>query len=245
MIFYVEIFFMALILSTLFALWGIGFAIAFVPILSFFWLPFNEAKAIWLFLNSISTWTGAIRNWKKKVLDLKFAGILTIFSLLWAVVWSYLSKYVPVNIVKILFAVFLVFSIIMMLFWKKKEKINNKWNYWLIWIMWLSVWIVSWLLWVGGWAIFVPLLVLIWYDAKYVSRNMSFIIAISTFGWFLTYLSFVHIDWILLAITTVASIIWGWFGNFLMNEKMKSQQIKWVLAGLLVIIVTKLIWGLI
>ena len=245
MTFYVEMFFIALILSTLFALWGIGFAIAFVPILHFFWLPFNNAKAIWLFLNSISTWTGAIRNWKKKVLDLKFAGILTVFSLGWAVIWSYLSKYMPVDIVKILFAVFLVFSIIMMLFWKKKEKFNDKWNYLLIWIMGLSVWIVSWLLWVGGWAIFVPLLVLIGYDAKYVSRNMSFIIAVSTFWWFLTYLSFVHIDWTLLAITTVASIIWGWFGNFLMNEKLETKHIRRILAWLLLIIAGKLIWGLI
>ncbi len=111
--------------------------------------------------------------------------------------------------------------------------------------MWLSVWIVSWLLWVGGWAIFVPLLVLIGYDAKYVSRNMSFIIAVSTFWWFLTYLSFVHIDWTLLAITTVASIIWGWFGNFLMNEKLETKHIRRILAWLLLIIAGKLIWGLI
>ena len=247
MTFYVEMFFIALILSTLFALWGIGFAVAFVPILNFFWLPFNEAKAIWLFLNSVSTWTGAFRNWRKKVLDLKFAGILTIFSLIWTVIWSYLSKYVPVNIVKILFALFLIFAIFMILFGKGKKNITSGWSRDILiwWIIWFVVWIVSWLLWIGGWNVFIPLLIMVWYDVKYVARNMSFIIAVSTFGWFLTYLSLVHIDWTLLAVTTVASIIWGWFGNFLMNEKLQTKHIRRILAGLLAIIAIKLIWGLI
>ena len=243
--FYIEIFWIAFLLSTLFSLWGIGFAVAFVPILSFLWFPFSEAKAIWLFLNSISTWTGAFRNWKKKVLDFKFGIFLTVSSFIWAIIWSYLSKYVPVHIVKILFAVFLVFSVLMLLWWKKKKEFKLENNEILISTIALIVWIISWLLWVWGGAIMVPLLVLIWFDAKYVSRNISFVIAISTFWWFLTYISYVKIDWIVLLVATIASFLWGWLWNHLMNEKLNTNHIKKILALLLLILAGKLIYWLI
>lgn len=243
-IFYLEIFSIAFILSTLFALWGIWFAIAFVPILHFLWYDFNVAKAIWLFLNSVSTWTWALRNWKKRVLDLRFASILTVFSLVWAVIWSRLSKYVPVKYVKILFVIFLLFSIFMFLWWKKKQEFHFTWHWVVNGSIWFLVWVLSWLLGVWWWAIMVPLLVLIWYDAKYVARNISFVIAVSTFWWFLTYLSIVKLDWILLIVATVASILWGWLGNFLMNEKLKVHHIRRILAFLLFLIAIKMIWSL-
>ncbi len=243
--FYTEIFWIAFLLSTLFSLWWIGFAVAFVPVLSFLWFPFNEAKAIWLFLNSVSTWTWAFRNWKKKVLDLKFWFFLTISSFIWAIIWSYLSKYVPVHIVKILFAVFLVFSVLMLLWGKKKKEFKLENNEILISTIAFIVWIISWLLWVWGWAIMVPLLVLIGFDAKYVSRNISFIIAVSTFWGFLTYISYVKIDWILLLVATIASFFWGWLWNHLMNEKLNTNHIKKILALLLLILAGKLIYWLI
>jgi uncharacterized membrane protein YfcA len=233
------------VLSTLFALWGMGFAIAFVPILDFLWYDFNAAKAIWLFLNSISTWTWAIRNWKKWVLDFKFVSIITVFSLIWAVLWSYLSKYIPVRYVKILFVIFLLFSVFMMLWDKKKKEFNLTWNWIINWIIWFFVWLLSGLLGVGWWAVLVPLLVLIWYDPKYVARNVSFVIAVSTFWWFLTYFTIVKIDWILLVVASVASILWGWLWNYLMNEKLKIHHIKLVLAFLLLILAIKMIWSLI
>ncbi len=244
-LFYSEIFGIAFILSTIFALWGIWFAIAFVPILHFLWYDFNVAKAIWLFLNTVSTWTWAFRNWKKWVLDLRFAISLTVFSLIWAVIGSYLSKYIPVYYVKWLFVTFLLFSIFMFLWWKKKQEFKFLWNWLINGMIWFFVWIVSWLLWVGGWAIMVPLLVLIWYDAKYVARNISFVIAVSTFGWFLTYLAIVKIDWVLLTITTIASILWGWLWNYLMNEKLKVYHIRLILAFLLFLIALKMIWSLV
>jgi len=235
---------LAFLLSTLFALGGIWFAVAFVPILSFFWLHFDAAKAIGLFLNSVSTWIWSFRNWRKKVLDIRFALILTIPAFVWAVIWSYLSKYVPVHIVKILFACFLVFSVVMLLWWKKKKGFKLEHNETLVWIIALSVWTLSWLLGVGGWAILVPLLVLIGFDAKYVARNISFVIAVSTFGWFLTYISFIKLDWILLIITTIASLFGWWLWNYLMNEKLNQKHIRIVLAILLLIIAWKLIWKL-
>jgi len=243
-IFYTEMFFIALFLSTLFALGGIWFAVAFVPILNFFWLDFNAAKAIGLFLNSVSTWIWSFRNWRKKVLDIKFALILTIPAFVWAVIWSYLSKYVPVHIVKILFACFLIFSVIMLLWGKKKKEFQLENNEILVWIIALSVWIVSWLLGVGGWAVLVPLLVLIGFDTKYVARNISFVIAVSTFGWFLTYVSFVKLDLVLLAVTTIASLLGWWLWNHLMNEKLNQKHIRIVLAILLLILAWKLIWKL-
>jgi uncharacterized membrane protein YfcA len=100
-------------------------------------------------------------------------------------------------------------------------------------------------LWIWWGAILVPLLILIWFDVKYITRNISSVIAVSTFGWFLTYISFVKLDWILLLIASIASILGGLLWNHLMNEKIKAHHIKYILALLLIIVACKLIWWLI
>ena len=78
--FYIEIFFITLILSTLFALGGVGSATALVPILHFMGLEFNFEKAIGLFVNISTTVTATIMNIKRKVLDMS---LLFLLQFLW------------------------------------------------------------------------------------------------------------------------------------------------------------------
>ncbi len=121
--FYIEIFAVTFILSTLFALGGIGSATALVPILDMIGLNFNFAKAVGLFVNTSTTITSSIMNIKRKVLDIKFAFPLAISLALTAPIGAYLSKFIPEHFVKTLFILFLFFAGSMILFGKKEKNL--------------------------------------------------------------------------------------------------------------------------
>nr|WP_231988927.1 sulfite exporter TauE/SafE family protein [Nitratiruptor tergarcus] len=104
---YIAYFLLTLVLSTLFAMGGVGSAIALVPILHFFGLEFNLSKAIGLFVNTSTTITATIMNIKRRVLDVRFAFPLAISLALFAPIGAYFSKVVPENLVKSIFIVFL------------------------------------------------------------------------------------------------------------------------------------------
>ena len=59
---------------------------------------------------------------------------------------------------------------------------------------------------------FMPLLILLGFDAKKAAYAISFVIPFSTLGAFATYISFVNMDWVLLGVVSVAAIIGGYLG---------------------------------
>jgi len=232
----------------LFSLWGVWFAVVFVPVLNLLWIPLNVAKAIWLFTNSVSTWISSFMNWKRKVLNLKFGLYLAISTMIWSIIWSYLSKYIDVKVIKVIFVVMLTFSLFMM-FYKSKLK-EKKWKEYIkpnIFVMIWSfiIWCFSWLLGIWWGLFLVPLLVLSGYDAKFVSRNISLVIFLSCIVWFLTYLTFVKVDYILLLISSVGALIGWYLGNWVMHYKLDQNKVRYILIILILIVILKLLKWLI
>ena len=241
--FYAEVFFITLILSTFFALGGVGSAVALVPILHWMGVEFNFAKAIGLFVNTTTTFTATIMNIKRKVLDIKFALPLAISLSVFAPIGAYFSKYVPEKDVKFLFVAFLIFSGSMILFGKKEQKFEYK-KTWVIVLMGIFVGFLSGLLGVGGGGILLPAMILLGYDAKKVAVTMSFVLPFSTFAAFLTYMSVTKIDWILLLVATSAAILGGYIGNYIMHFHLNQKQIKKIIGVLLYLIAIKMFIGL-
>ncbi len=241
--FYIEIFIITFILSTFFALGGIGSATALVPILDMIGLNFNFAKAIGLFVNTSTTITSSIINIKRKVLDIKFAFPLAISLALTAPIGAYLSKFIPEYFVKSLFILFLFFAGSMILFGKKEKKFNYT-KPWVMVILGSIVGIISGLLGVGGGSLLMPILILLGFDAKKVAVAMSFVIPFSTFTAFLTYASMIKIDWLLLGITTIAAILGGYIGNYIMHFHLNQKQIKKLIGVLLYLIAIKMLISL-
>ena len=241
--FYIEVFFITLLLSTFFALGGMGSAVALVPILNFLGISFNTSKAIGLFVNTSTTLTATLMNLKRKTLNIKEALPLALSMAFLAPVGAILSKYIPEHIVKILFALFLTFSASMILFGKKEKKFNKVTIQFMI-LLGSFVGILSGLLGVGGGAIVVPSLIMMGMDAKKVAVITSFVIPFSTFTAFLTYLSITKIDFYLLLIATAAAILGGYIGNHIMHFKLNQKQIKKIIAIMLYILAIKMIWNL-
>ena len=238
---YILYFFITLILSTLFSMGGAGAGIAMIPILNFLGIELNLAKMVGLFIGFTTTFTSSVMNFKRKVLDIKFALPLALTLLIFAPIGAQLSKFVDKGIVKLLFAIFLVISASMMMFFKKKAKANLQTPFILA-ITGVIIGLLSGLLGVGGGNMLLPILVLFGYEPKKVAVTVSFVVPFSAFTSFLSYASFVKIDWILLTVAAIGAIVGGYLGNYLMHFKLTQSQIKKVIAVILYILALKMLW---
>jgi uncharacterized membrane protein YfcA len=223
---------------------GVGSATALVPILHFLGIEFNLSKAIGLFVNTSTTITATIMNIKRKVLDIKFAMPLALILAFTAPIGAKLSEYIPEIYVKYLFTGFLFFAGSMILFGKKEAKFKFT-KTWIMIIIGMFVGILSGLLGIGGGSLLLPILILLGFDAKKLAIAMSFVIPFSTFTAFLTYLHIVKMDWILLLSATIAAILGGYIGNYIMHFHLNQQQIKKIIGILLYLIGIKMLWSLI
>jgi len=236
-------FILTLVLSTLFAMGGVGSAIVLVPTFNMMGIPLNLAKAIGLFINTSSTITASIMNFFRGVLDIKFATPLILAILIATPMGAWSSKYIPVEIVKWVLVAFLITASILLLYTKRETKIVYD-KSWILFLIGFVVGVISGMIGVGGGALIMPLLILLGFDAKKAAYAVSFIIPFSSLGAFFTYLSFVKMDWILLSVVTVAAIIGGYLGDKIMHYKLNSNQVKKLIAILLLILAIKMIMGL-
>ncbi|HIQ50974.1 MAG TPA: sulfite exporter TauE/SafE family protein [Nautiliaceae bacterium] len=234
----IEIFFLSFILSSLFAIGGMGSAIALIPILHFIGIEFNVSKVIGLFVNTATTITSTLINIKRKILDIKVAIPLAISLSIFAPIGALFSKEVPIDLIKFLFSIFLFFSATL-IFIKKEQKLKIT-NKWIMVSLGMVVGFISGLLGIGGGALLMPALIFLGFDAKKMAIILSFVIPFSTFFAFLTYLSFVKVDWTLLIAALFGAIIGGYVGNYIMHFKLNQRQIKKLIALFLYIIAIKM-----
>jgi len=243
LIYYATYFGLTLIFSTVFAMGGVGSAIALVPLFNMFGMPLNLSKAIGLFINSSSTITASIMNFFRGVLDFRFAMPLVISILVATPVGAWFSQYVPKIIVEWLLTFFVIAAAALLIYTKREAKFNYT-KTWILYVIGGSVGLLSGLIGVGGGSLIMPILILLGYDAKKAAYAVSFVIPFSTLGGFFTYLSFVHMDWILLGVVTVAAIIGGYLGDFIMHYKLTPAQIKKLIAFVLIILAIKMLFKL-
>lgn len=240
---YALYFFLTLGFATLFSMGGVGSAIALVPTFSMMGLPLNLAKAIGLFINSASTITASFMNFFRGVLDIKFALPLIISILIATPIGAYSSQYIQKEIVEWILVAFLLISATLLIFSKRESKVVYD-KAWILYLIGGGVGLISGTIGVGGGALIMPLLILLGFDAKKAAYAVSFIIPFSSLGAFVTYLSFVHMDWILLGVVTVAAILGGFLGDFVMHYRLNATQVKKLIAVVLLLLAAKMIYKL-
>jgi len=240
MIYYIEIFFAVFILSTFFAIGGVGSAIALVPFLNFMSVPLNVAKMVGLLVNTISTITASWLNFKKKIVDFNFAIPLIISGLIFSPIGAHSSQFIDEKTVKIILIIFLIISSLLLLFYKKTPTHNKYKKQWILYIVSGVIAFISGLLGIGGGSFLMPILIFLGYDTKKIAIVLSFIIPFSTFPAFLSYISFIKINWALLEIAFFASILGGFTGNKIMHLKLQPHHIKKIIGVFLVILAIKM-----
>jgi len=234
---------LTLVVSTVFAMGGVGSAIGLVPIFHLLEVPLNLAKALGLFINTASTVTASIMNFRRGVLEIKFAVPLVLSILVATPLGAWSSQYVPVVWVQGLLIAFLIVAAALMIFSRRATVVTYE-RAWVLYAIGGSVGVISGMLGVGGGSLMMPVLILLGYEAKKAARAISFVIPFSSAGAFFTYLSFTKMDWTLLAVVGVAAIGGGYLGQRIMNERLKPAHVKKLIAVLLLLLAAKMIWNL-
>ncbi len=234
-------FILTIILSTLFAMAGLGSAVALVPTLNIFGVSFDLARASGLFVNFITTVTTSFLNLKKNLFDKKFVLTLVISSSVFAFIGAQISLILDTDLIKNIFGVVLLIIASMVLFYNKPKTYDKPYSL-LVLISSGSIGgMFSGLLGIGGGSIISPILFLFGYDAKKIALGISFVIPFSSIVAFSSYASVIELDYKLLAIVGVAAYIGGVIGNYLLHFKISSNTIKKILAIALYIIAFKML----
>ncbi len=237
------IFGISFVAAFVFALGGVGAAIILIPILVSLGIPVNTAKPVGLFFNTVSLTGASINNIKNKRLDFKIGIPIIISSFLFAVIGAYVSKFIPSNIILLLFIGFLLFSGFMFLFHKKKAKESYREDvpYVKLTLIGALAGILSGMLGIGGGGIISPLMLMIGFNPKKITAVTAFVVPFSSFSGFLTYWAMGNINWEILIIASVAGLAGATLGTIFMQKRLNSQTVKKILAIILLIMAVKLI----
>jgi uncharacterized membrane protein YfcA len=236
-------FLLTTLLSTIFAIAGLGSAVALVPSLNMAGLAFDLSRASGLFVNSITTITTSILNIKKKLFDLNFVAPLVISSSVMAYVGARASFLVDKDIVKTVFAYTLLLIASMILFFKKPTSQTKSHSLKKLLFAGSVGGVFSGFLGIGGGSIISPILLLFGYDAKKIAIGISFVIPFSSIVAFSSYANHVKLDYPLLVVVGIGAYLGGVIGNYILHFKVSSKTIKKILALALYSIAIKMLLG--
>lgn len=232
---------LTLVLSTLFAMGGVGSAIALVPSFSILGIAIDLAKSLGLFVNTASTVTASVMNFRRGVLEISFALPLVLTVMVATPIGAWSSQFVALEAIEWLLIVFLITAALLLLFTRRTVLVTSP-STWPLYLIGGSVGVISGMLGVGGGTLMMPALILLGYDAMRAARAISFVIPFSSAGAFLTYLTFTTMDWTLLAVVAMAAILGGYLGERIMHNRLQAAHVRKLIAVLLLLLAAKMIW---
>ena len=241
---YVASFFATLFFSALFATGGMGSSVVLIPILGFLGVDFNLAKAVGLFINTMTTSTASFLNWRRQLLDFSTITPFIIASVCCAPMGTYCASIWNVHYVKLFFVMFLFFSAARMFFRGRpahEESVKCKW---VMFPLGLGVGFLAGLLGIGGGALIIPTLFAMGFSPRQIAINASFMIPFSTMSAFLSYAGVITIDWKLIGVTTIGGMSGGFIGNRIMHAKLQDADIKNVLCLVLCLVGIKMLYDI-
>ncbi len=227
--------------SFIFALGGVGAAVAIIPILVFLGVPFSIARPAGLFTNFISVASASVHNIKNHLVDFKLAVPLVVASMIVPPFGAYLSHLISERIVGVCFALFLLFAGIMVYVPKKsgenfKEYVSP--------VLTASIGglagFLSGFLGVGGGGVMSPLLILSGLNPKKVAATTAFAVPFSSFVAFLTYWKMGSVNWALTLYAAVPSAFAGYLAAYIAHRYLRPGDIKKLLGIVFFILAAKM-----
>lgn len=230
-------------LSFLFALGGVGSAIALVPALDGLGVPLLLAKPTGLLVNTLSMTGASVANFRARRLDfaLGLPMILTSFVLAPLGAWS--SHALPRSLTLAIFSLFLLFSGLMLIFFRPgatNAGFRNDRPWLLTGLIGVVAGYLSGLLGVGGGGLIAPLMIILGFDPKKVAVLTAFVVPFSSLSGLLAYLSLGGLDWRLMLPAAVAAYFGGSLGTRFMQSRLKPAAVKKFLGVLLLLLALKM-----
>jgi len=239
----------AVLISILFSLLGLGGAIIYTPL--FFWLGFDLLTAISmaLFLNMITTASASITYLKQQIVDKKFAYPLVSTSIIGALLGSYLANKVEMRIIILFLSAILLIAALRILFfnnigYRVKQAGNKK----ILAGAGLAFIIgaISSFIGIGGGTFIVPLLLILGFEMKNAVATSAYIITFTSLSGFIGHVGFgvQTLDLRVLFYTGMAAFAGAQVGSKMIFKHVSSKFISNLFALVLILIAGKLFYGL-
>jgi uncharacterized membrane protein YfcA len=232
------------VFTSLLTIAGVGAAFILIPVFLYLGIDLYTAMATALLLNSVAMVFAGYRFVKNKLVIWSIA-IPLLIGIPLSPLGAYVAQGMDRRLLLWLFIGFLLFAAVMMLFYRAKEKTEQRSR--------RSQWIygggigavagfLGGMLGVGGGNFIVPVLVWLGFNPKKASATTSFVVIFFSFAGFLGHATVGAISWELLGLTAVGSAAGALVGSWLMTDKLNRNQVKLIIGVILLAIAGKMIW---
>jgi uncharacterized protein len=236
------------ILTTVMAMAGVGAAFVLIPVFLLFGVELHTAMATALLLNAIAMTVASTTFIRKKLVEWRFVLPMLVLAVLASPIGVHVAQGLDRTLLLWLFVGFLLFAALMILFYRPKAH-NAHTSIREVLILALPVGalagFVGGLLGVGGGNIIVPVLVATGLEPKRASASASFVVLFASLAGFLAHVGAASINTSLMVSTGFASAAGAALGAWLASEKLGGDQLKRVIALVLIAVAIKTAWGLV
>ena len=233
--------------SGLMAMAGLGAAFLFVPFFYYMGVPLAEATPIALLLNVVSLVFAAVNYWRGHLVNWRVGLPVLITAVILSPLGARLTPYVDKTLLLGMFAAFLVFAGVMMLFYKAKTR-EKPLSQHVETTVGASIGLVAGflggLLGVGGGNFIVPVLNWMGIDAKVAAGTTAVIVVFSSLSGFLGHVTLGGLDPLFIGLMALMAAFGSIIGSQLMKTKLSSAQLKKMIGILLWLIAAKMLFDL-
>lgn len=236
-----------LVLTTVLSMAGVGAAFVLIPVFLALGVELHSAMATALLLNTIGMSIASFTFVRKGLVAWKLVVPMLLVAVLASPIGVRVGQGMDRAMLLWLFVGFLMFASSMMWFYRPKPRSvphSAHSGLTLGTPVGAVAGFVGGLLGVGGGNIIVPALVASGMEPKRASASASFVVIFASLSGFLAHVQVAEISPDLLAATAVATAIGAGLGAWLASEKLQAEQLKRVIALVLVAVAIKTAWSL-
>ncbi|MCL5048843.1 MAG: sulfite exporter TauE/SafE family protein [Firmicutes bacterium] len=239
--------FVIFLVSIVFAMMGLGGGMLHVPLLIWFGYSLKSvAQPIGLLLNGLTAITAAFTYARKSMIDWRLAWPLALVTAVTAFFGSYTAKYIPDEVLIILFVVIIFIVLLRTILTLKNggqkdfTELSKK-RFYIAIVATAGITFISAMLGLGGGSLIVPLLIWLSYPTKRAAALSSFVVAVSSVAAFAGRVDDLHASWPMVILLCATVIVGARLGSLLMIKKIKPQYIQYGYVLLLITIAVKLL----
>ena len=235
------------VLTIVLSMAGVGAAFVLIPVFLALGVELHTAMATALLLNAIGMSIASFTFIRKGLVEWRAVLPMMVIAVIASPLGVAFSRGLDRSVLLWLFVAFLVFASLMMLLYRPRPRpLGHSIKSGLL--LGLPVGAVAGfiggLLGVGGGNIIVPALVAVGMEPKRASASASFVVIFASLSGFLAHVQVASLGYALLGTTAVATMAGAGIGAWLAAEKLKGDQLKRIIALVLIVVALKTAWEL-
>ncbi|MGA7181276.1 MAG: sulfite exporter TauE/SafE family protein [Thiobacillaceae bacterium] len=235
-------------LTTVFTMAGVGAAFVLIPVFLTFGIELQTAMATALLLNAVAMAVASATFIRKGLVAWRLVLPMLVLAVLASPLGVHLAQGMDRRLLLGLFVAFLLFAALMILLYRPRTRaarVSTREALTLGLPIGALAGFVGGLLGVGGGNIIVPALVASGMEPKRASASAACVVLFASLAGFLAHVSVARIDSALLVTTGLASAAGAGLGAWLASEKLAGEQLKRVIALVLIAVAIKTAWSLV